>query len=1094
MIVAPVSNAQTNTGVIAGIVSDSTEAVISGAKITITHRELQVATEVMTNEVGVYVAPNLRAGPYQIRAEVTGFQTSIRTSLVLHVNDRLTVDFVMQPGPVHEVLEVTAAQPLIQPESAELAYLVENNRILDLPLDGRRYVDLMLLSPGVLPAPGVRDNPREGRINVNGNFSLQNYFVLNGVDNNTYTQNAQERSPQVVSPPPDALREFRIQTRTYTADFGWAVGGVINAEIKSGTNTFHGSGWWFHRNDDWNATDFFVNRAALESPEQQRNQAGFALGGPILRDRTFFFADYQLTDAKEGRTASGTVPTPAMKNGIFAGVRDLRDPSDVIPELAGCVDEVNDVINLAALRTDGRPCGDPAGMALVQLYPDPNQGTFGFTSAPEIPLDADHFDVRIDHRLADRDNLYGSYSLLDVGTIVERGPFPDPIATGGFSAESEVRGQLASLSWLHTFSPSILNEARFGFNLIRSTSEPLAEEGDAGPQFGLTGLPGTLAFGLPPIRVSGYSLLGTAEYRPQFARSQVWQALDNLSIFRGTHQMKFGFEFKRALNTFFDIKAPNGRYIIPDFWTGDGVANLLLGLVERIEVTTPLVAHTYTDGWMFYGQDIWRVTPAITLSYGLRYEYFTPKIERDRLISNFDPAANGGRGGVVTAFEGEFTPPACLAAFPCLTLGPSGRSVFARSLVHPDRNNIAPRVGYAWSPGERFVLRGGFGVYFQAQDRAGSRDTLPLNPPQVIDSSFPQGIGPTVPNRDFLLRDRFPAVPTEFIPAEAELRGIDMNARTPYSQQWSFGPEIQVFPNLAVDVSYVGQANHKLRKQRNINQGIIQTPGVGPAVRPFPDFADISNFTASDGNSNYHSLQVNVRKRFSRGYTFNVAYTWGKALGNVGDNLSGGPGTVLDRPQNAHDLAADYGRLVFDQRHRVVANGVWELPFGHGQPLLNKGFADRLLGNWQFNWIVSSTSGVPIAIFASDASQTGGGHVSRADCFSDPSGPKTVERFGQLFPGSPIFAQPAVFTFGNCGSSSLSSWWHHNSDLSLFKEFHIDEQRRFELRFEFLNAWNTPQFDDPNNDVNSGQFGETTQVLDPERPARVIQLGLKFYF
>ncbi len=321
-----------------------------------------------------------------------------------------------------------------------------------------------------------------------------------------------------------------------------------------------------------------------------------------------------------------------------------------------------------------------------------------------------------------------------------------------------------------------------------------------------------------------------------------------------------------------------------------------------------------------------------------------------------------------------------------------------------------------------------------------------------------------------------------------------MNARTPYSQQWSFGPEIQVFPNLAVDVSYVGQVNHKLRKQRNINQGIILTPGVGPAVRPLPDFADISNFTASDGNSNYHSLQVNVRKRFSRGYTFNVAYTWGKALGNVGDNLSGGPGTVLDRPQNAHDLAADYGRLVFDQRHRVVANGVWELPFGHGQPLLNKGLAGRLLGNWQFNWIVSSTSGVPIAIFASDASQTGGGHVSRADCFGDPSGPRTVERFAQLFPGSPAFAQPAVFTFGNCGSSSLSSWWHHNSDLSLFKEFHIDEQQRFELRFEFLNAWNTPQFDDPNNDVNSGQFGETTQVLDPERPARVIQLGLKFYF
>ncbi len=1095
LILTQGSEAQTNTGAIVGTVLDITGAVIPGAHVTITHTELRVVKEVQTNEVGMYFSPSLRAGPYVIRAEVSGFQTSAHSAVVLHVNDRLKIDFVLQPGLVHEVIDVTGGQPLIQTQSADVASLVEHRRMVDLPLDGRRYVDLMLLSPGVLPAPGVRDHPREGRINVGGNFSLQNYFVLNGVDNNTFTQNGQEGSPQVVSPPPDALREFRLQTRTYSADFGWAVGGVVNAEIKSGTNAFHGSAWWFHRNDNLNATDFFVNRAGLESPEQKRNQLGFTVGGPIVPDQTFFFADYQRTSAKEGRTASGTVPTVAMTNGVFSGVRDLTDPSGVIPELAGCVDEINDVINLTSLRTDGRPCGDPAGMALVQLYPGPNQGTFGFTSTLEIPLHSDHFDIRIDHKLTDEDNLYGSYSLTHIETIVERGPFPDPIATGGFSANSTVQGQVASLSWVHTVSPSIVNEARFGFNIIRSTSDPLAEEGDLGPQFGLTGLPGTLAFGLPPIRVAGYNLLGTSEWRPQFARSQVWQALDNLFVSRGNHQMKFGFEFKRSLNTFFDIKAPNGRYIIPNFWTGDGVANLLLGLVEKVEVTSPLVAHTYADGWMFYGQDTWPVTPTFTLNYGIRYEYFTPKIERERFISNFDPAANDGRGAVVTAFEGTFPAPACLVVFPCLVRGPSGQSVFSRSLVHPDHNNVAPRLGFAWNPIPWLVLRGGFGIYFQALDRAGSRDTLPLNPPQVIESSFPQGIGPTVPNRDFLLRDEFPATPTEFIPDQTELRGIDMNTRTPYSQQWSFGPQIEASENLVVDVAYVGQVNHKLRKQRNINQGVIVTPGAGPVVRPFPDFGDISNFTVSDGNTNYHSLQVSVGKRFSQGYAFNFAYTLGKALGNVGDNLSGGSSTALDRPQNAHDLDADYGRLVFDQRHRLVVNGSWELPFGSGKPYLSDSLLGKLLGDWQFNWIITSTSGVPIGIFASDASQTGGGHVSRADCFGDPSGgPKSVEQFGQMFPGSPFLGQPGPFTFGTCPSSSLSSWWHHNSDLSLIRRARIDEQRQLEFRVEFFNAWNTPQFDNPKNDINSGQFGETTRVLDPERPARVIQLGIKFRF
>lgn len=1086
-------SAQTSTGTLAGTVTDSSGAVIPGAKVTLTQTELNAKTEVYSNEVGNYVASGLRAGPYEVEVTATGFQTARRRDLTLHVNQRLAVDFVLRPGEVTTVVEVSSEQTLLQTQSADVGSVIESRNVVDLPLDGRRYVDLVLLSPGALPAPGVRSNPREGRINVNGNFSLQNYFVMNGVDNNSFTQNAQDRSPQVVRPSPDALREFRVQTRTYTAEFGWAQGAVINAEIKSGSNDWHGSAWWFHRSDGLNATNFFANRAGLTPPDEKRNQQGFTVGGPVLRDRTHFFFDYEYTKSNKGTTASGTVPTVQMKTGVFTGDRDLRDPSvpvgafPGIPELAGCVDAANDIIFLNNLRTDGLPCGDPAGLALAQLYPDPNDGTFGFTAAPDVPLDQHSFDVRLDHRLGQSDNIYGVYSYYDVDTVVERGPFPDSIATGGFSANSKVRGQLASATWVHTFTPTLVNDARAGFNRVHSISEPLAPAGDEGPSFGLTGLPGNFAHGLPPIRVSGYTLLGTSEWRPQFTVSQVYQFLDNLSYVRGNHEIKFGFEYKRAINNFLDIMAPNGRYNISNAYTGDGVANLLLGLVQRVEATSPLVPHNYIDGWMLYGQESWRLHPKFTLTYGLRYEYFTPLIERDRLVSNFDPTANGGRGALITVNPNPFTPPACLAVFPCIMqVSPGG--TFGRTLVHPDRSNLAPRLGFAWGVADNVVLRGGFGIFYQAGDRMGSSAIIQLNPPQLIEARFAEVTNNQPPV--LLLRDGFPAVPTTFDPLAINLRGRDMDERTPYSEQWSFGPQFRVFNDFSVDVSYAGQASHKIRKLRPLNQGIIQTPGVGPVTFPFPDFGRLSDFLKSDGNSNYHSLQINVRKQFSRGVSFNAAYTWSKALGNVGDNLSTGSSSSQVNPQNAHDLAADYGRLVFDQTHRFVTNWLWELPFGPGKRYLADGALGKILGDWQFNGIFSSTSGVPITVNGQDNSGTFSANA-RADCIGSPQPfDPTIDMFMDLT----AFANAAPFTFGSCGVGILSSWAHHNWDLSLMKKFQVREGMRLEFRTEFFNAFNTPQFDNPNTNINSPQFGLTTQVQDPERDARVIQIGLKFYF
>ena len=1074
---------QINTGTILGTVSDAQGAVIPGADVVVTATDLGVSVTLSTNAAGAYQASGLRPGTYEVRAETAGFKAAVRDGIPLAIQQRLDVSFVLEVGDVTEQVEVVASLVSVDTDSGQLGTVIEGGTIADLPLDGRRYSDLILLSPGAVPAPGARSNPREARINVDGNFSLQNYFALNGVDNNTFTTNAQERSPQAVQPPPDALQSFKIQTRTYDAEFGWSQGAVINAEIKSGSNAYHGSGWYFLRNDKLNANNFFNNAAGVERGMERRGQWGGTIGGPIVRDKTFFFADYQRTDSSKAGGANGTVPTAQMKQGIFTGDRDLRIERDAngnpyYPHIVPCVDEVNDILNLNASRTDGLPCGDPAGMALAALYPDPNAGKFGYQSALDVPLEQNSFDVRVDHSLTDKDTFYASYSFLQTDTIVEQGPFPNPIATGGFTANSYVRGQLLAGTWNRIFSPAVFNSLRFGFNRIYSTSDPVAPEGDAGAEFGLSSLPGTFAYGLPPIRVSGYTLLGTSEWRPQFQVSQVFQILDNLSWIRGNHSLKFGVEYKRAMNNYLDVKAPNGRYILPRSYTGDGVANLLLGIVGRVEATTPLVPHTFTDGMMFYIQDSYKATPNLTLNFGVRYEYFTPIMERDNLMSNFDPNANGGRGALITANPGDLGQVPC--EFECVQRVQAD-GVFGRALVHPDRNNVAPRFGAAYRIGDRTVLRGGYAIFYQAIDRMGSSAALPLNPPQLIEFRGYESRFNEVPK--LLLRQPFPGGSTAFNPQTIDLRSRSLHEKAPWSEQFSAGFQFQLEDAYLLDLAYVGGVSHQIRRLQPLNQGYLHPDG--QISHPFPDWARLSDHMASNGNANYNALQVSLRRAMTDGLAFNMNYTWSKALGDTQDNLSGGASASNVRPQNAYEPWADYGRLVFDRAHRFVMNWVWEIPFRGG------GGARHVLGGWQFNGIWSSTSGAPVGIRGPDRSGTRSQNA-RADCIGDPAGPGTVEEFFN----TAAFAIAKDGTFGNCGVASLSGWPHHNFDLSLFKNFALggNENAELQMRWEFFNAFNTPQFSNPTNNIVSGRFGRTTSVLDPLREGRVIQFGLRFLF
>lgn len=1073
--------AQIDTGSIVGTVTDATGAVVPNALVTATNVDTNLSVSTRTNALGQYVLPNLKIGNYRVAAEMAGFRKTVQTGVVLNVQHRLSVDLVLQVGEVTQQVEVTEAVPLLNTQSADMGGVVNRRQVVDLPLNGRRYADLALLSGGVLPRPGT-GNPTEARFNVNGNFSFQNNFTLDGVSNNhVFHGGPMAGSPQIISVTPDALAEFKVQTRTYSAEFGEAQGAVINASIKSGSNRLRGTVYHFLRNDNLDAADFFSNRAGLPKPPFVQNQGGVNVGGPVYlgslyngKDKTFFFFNWGFLRIREAVTTTGTVPTPAMKRGDFTGLAALSDPGRFIPAQAGCI-----VNNIMESR-----CIDPVGQAYANLYPDPTfPGPWrggNFVANQPVPTDNENYDVRIDQKLSERDNLFGRYSYFFPRRIQERGPFNDLLNTGGFSGTNQARSQQAVLGWTHLFSGAIVNEARFNFGRKNARIDPLSPPGSAADKVGLRNVPqNPLASGIPTARVGGFTFLGTSEWRPQFQAAQVWQALDNLSYVRGTHNFKFGFDWKRYTNNQLDIRAiqgtmtfANNRYLGGASFSG--LANLLLGNVTTFGLTTTHINHIYQDGYAFYGQDTWRIRPKFTLSYGLRWEYFTPPLDRRNQTSNFD-FGNGGQ--IITARDG---------------------GIFERALVHPDRNNFSPRLGFAYNPWKKVTVRGGFGVYFQAYDRIGSESVVQINPPHVVDVSRTVTSDTQAPI--FRLRDGYPPVSLavdlkdrNFLSA-IQTRAQNQNSRSPYVEQWSLGTEFELARDLVLEVAGVGNYAHKVRKLRNLNHGII----TGPRTVVFPYSANFGSayiqYLDSNGDTNFHSLQVRMEKRYSNGLSIMGNYTWGKALGDVSDNLSAGEtGGFQITPQNAYNNRLDYGPMPFDQRHRLVINYIYDLPLGRGKRWLSQGPAGYIFGNWQIAGVATFNSGPAITATGPNNSGTGFGVTSRANCPRPPSfrSGGTIARWFDISAFEPTPGGTNPFSYGTCGPGTLVGPGINNWDFSLFKKFPFTESRWLEFRTEFFNLWNHTQFSSPVAAVTAANFGEITST---RAKARQIQFGLKLYF
>jgi hypothetical protein len=624
-------------------------------------------------------------------------------------------------------------------------------------------------------------------------------------------------------------------------------------------------------------------------------------------------------------------------------------------------------------------------------------------------------------------------------------------------------------------------------------------------QFGLTGIPVTPnSAGLPPIDINGLQRLGTAPWRPQWQISQAWNFIDSLSWLKNTHSFKFGYQYLRRSDNFLDIEAPQGWMLaLGTFTSGNsfGLPDFLLGDMNWAIFTTPLVVHYFQPGHSFYGMDSWRTTPKLTLTYGLRYELFSPILDRENQTANFSPA-NGGQ---------------------IITAPPNASGWAARSLINPDKNDFAPRVGFAYRMTDRLVLRGGYGVFYQHWNRIGAESLIQLNFPFLINGNTATFGGNTP---IFQLKNGFPI--NRFTPSivtlpSLQIRAQDPNQQSSYIEQTSFGPEFQLANDMVFALSYVGNWGRKMNRLRDANQGLItgfDASGCPTVSFPYPNLNTVSpesgcgfsgqhaflELATNDGNTSYNALEASLRRNFARGLGFSVNYTWGHSLANFGDNLTGST-----FPQNGYQYGNEKSNSILDIEQRFVSNIVWALPVGEGQRFLsdNGWVSRRLLGGWRFNGIATFQTGSPFEVDAPDSSFTGANHASYANCIGNPfSGatddPKLYTTTG-FFINYNAFSAPGNGHFGTCAPRTYHGPGIGLADLSLFKEIKLSESKRLEFRSEFFNALNHPNFANPSSFYTPfapGGFGKVSNTIAPilgqgsggPGDPREIQFALKLYF
>lgn len=1021
--------AQTTSTQILGTILDQTGASVAGAQIEAIRTGTGEKRTATSDATGSYVILNLESGEYYVTISAPGFQTERVNHLILELNQKARVNANLKLGNVTEAVEVTASTSALKTDDATVGEVVDNKRIVELPLNGRNFAQLATIAtPGV--RTGYQNFGNGVRLYAGGQRENQSQFTLSGIVVQNNLINAVSFRPSV-----EAIEEFKVQTGNFSAEYGMYSGAQVTMNLRSGTNNFHGTLFEFVRNEKFDARNFFSDPKNPKEP-LRRNQFGFVFSGPVRipklydgRNKTFFMVNTEYVRQRQTSVSQSTVPSLDFRSGNFSSVtKQLVDPVTK-------KEFENNIIPISSMSA--------AALELQKYYPNPNQsGAANYLARTRSELDNNQFLTRIDQLFGSNDRLYGSF-IYQTNEIRTQAALPSDLRVEPNTDWS------AALNETHIFGPSVINEFRFGYTRLKFLNSNNFTNSDFSIQqaFGMVGFPeDSFTTGLPGINITGY--LGISSYGPLAQVDETAQLADNLSIVKGRHAFKTGYDVRKGRIARQASNNPRGALNFTGEMSENAYADFLLGFPRRsdgVENLNYAEARNWRNG--VYLMDDWKVNDRLTLNLGVRYELFTVPIDpygRLRILNPDDMS--------------QLIP----------------EPYVAKKLFKGDHNNWAPRIGFALRPfGTKTVFRGGYGIYYNA-NQLNNFTLLQSNPPfKLVPTVVSDPTKPTSTIQNpYLSGGSLPTGPFSIVTVDNSL-----NLPNAYTQNYSFLIQQELTGTTTLEVGYVGAQTKHIDRADSYN---LPNPGPGAVQprRPLPMWADI-RMIRNDVSSNYNALQTTLRKRTSRGLTILGTYAWSKTIDDGNDFNQG------DRVQDPRKRFLDRGPSQFDYTHRLTASFVYELPFFRN----SNGFISTALGGWQINGIWLVESGRPFSVYSGADVANTGGSAQRADRIGDGTLSGSEQTLQRWFDTN-AFVRPAQYTYGNSGRNILRGPWTKSFDFGAVKNFRFREQHNIQFRAEFFSLTNTPIFGLPGSTVGTPTFG----VITSASGNRNVQFGLKYSF
>ncbi|MEO7649678.1 MAG: carboxypeptidase regulatory-like domain-containing protein [Bryobacteraceae bacterium] len=1117
-IFAAAMHAQRITATLLGDVVDATGASVAAAKVIARNVGTSAERTTQTDDRGGYRMEFLPAGRYDVTVEHAGFRRRIFTGVEMQVDQNVRIDARLEVGDVVQEVSIQASVSLVQTDSSSVSSVIERRQVQDLPLNGRQFLQLAFLVPGAVPSPpGSRQATERGTlgsaINFNGMREGSNLFLIDGTLNTDPNFNT-----FVISPNVDSIQEFRVETNSYSSEFGQQAGGQINLITRGGANQYHGSAFEYLRNSALDAKNLFDRPAPDKIPPFRQNQFGGTVGGKILRDKTFFFGSYEGFRVVRAQTLTATLPDAQLRNGNFSNrinaqgqVTPIYDPATTRLNPAFNSSSPSSPTNPQYLRTQfpGNIIPttriDPIARGILGYVDLPNLaalplGLGRFLNNESVRQESDQFSIRMDHIISSRDQIFGRYSLSDEKLFA-----PGALTSQG--TRREPKPQIATIGYTRTLTPSATNEMRIGFTRLRLfivnknayTENIPAKLGINGQE----GLPAS-AWEVPNVAFAndGITAFGGANFGvPTVTRNNTYQFQDTLALSRGSHTLRIGFQYAH-----FQLNNATLNFILPSYGLratpltadvtnpvgigrGSEFADFLLGISHNNQVTSGSgQVYLRRDVIAPWFEDSWRASRNLTVTLGLRWDFISPMTEKyDHIGSVYVPALNGPAKAIPIQ-AGVDVP---------------GYGKVPRGLVATNYKNWAPRLGLAYRLGgsDKTVLRAGYGLFYDAQIGNTVVD-LVRNPPfqTRIIADLPDSIFPFLSLKN--LQPPGSAISSSYF-AMGQVNDGKLTFPTPYVQQWNVSVQRELLPNWALTASYVGSTGRHLSFS-----GIANIPYPGPTAlnsrRPFnPDITSIFQYAMPRVNSYYHALQLKSEQRSFHGLTMLNSYTWSKSI-DTGTEIRAG-GTAQQSINNWNLDGENRGRSTFDMRHRFVTSLIYELPYGVGKKFgATKNPLTYVLGNWQMNGIVTASTGLPFTIFSGvDTANSGVGSVIHPDAIQgvDPKpGTQNTDLWfnTSAFRLAPDCRNAATFAalsnplacFGNLGRNTFSAPGLLNFDLALLKSIPITEHHQLQFRMEVFNSFNTPPLGFPVSNLSAATVG---RILGAGA-SRQIQFSLRYQF